>query len=141
MSVLWLARESLDAYSIKQIEKWVGENQKPEDKAVDAYQEYRANLIQKADLPKDWDRIEAQLEAYLSRYSKPIRDYVRTMVNRWINDLPENARNVELMRLQGIEDETWWDNYRGPPSPRAIRTPTTPTTRPREEGLGANPFK
>lgn len=139
MSVLWLARESLDAYSIKQIEKWIGENQKPEDKAVDAYQEYRANLIQKADLPKDWDKIEAQCEAYLSRFSKSIRDYVRAMVNRWINDLPPNARNVELMRLQGIEDETWWDDYRGPSLPRARRIPTP--TPPGQEGLGPNPFK
>lgn len=111
-SVLWLARESLDPFSIKQIEKWMGDNQKPEDKALDKYQEYRANIIQRADLPKDWDRIEAQSEAYLAKLPKNIRDYVRTGVNLWINDLPENARQVELMRLQGIEDGTWWNNYR-----------------------------
>ena len=142
MSVLWLARESLDTYSIKQIEKWMGENQKPEDKIVDKYQEYRANLIQKADLPKDWDKIEAQCEVYLSRLSKSMRDYVRANLSRWINYLPPNARNVELMRLQGLEDETWWDDYRGTAKPRA-RAPTRrePTTPPGEEGWGVNPFE
>jgi len=112
MSVLWLARESLDPYSVKQIEKWMGENQKPEDMVVDKYQEYRANLIQKADLPKDWDKINVQCEAWLRQYSKTTQDYVKAAVNRWINDLPPNARNVELMRLAGIEDESWWDDYR-----------------------------
>ncbi len=140
MSVLWLAREHLDPYGIRQMNKWMGENQKPEDKAVDAYQEYRANLIQKADLPKDWDDIEAKSEAFLSRYSRSIRDYVKANLSRWINDLPENAREVELMRLAGIEDETWWDNYRGTRAPPTY-TPKPPEEAPPREGrLGPNPF-
>ena len=27
--------------------------------------------------------------------------------------MPDSARIVEEMRASGIEDESWWDNYRG----------------------------
>jgi hypothetical protein len=118
MSVLWLARESLDAYSVKQIEKWMGENQKPEDKALDNYQKYKADLIERAILPKDWDAINARLDRYLARHPANIRGYIRKAEYRWINDLPSNAQQVELMRLQGIADGSWWDDY------RKIRTST-----------------
>ncbi len=147
MSVLWLAQESLDPFSVKQLEKWMGENQKPEDTAVDAYQKFRADLIQKADLPKDWDKIEKQSEAYLSRLSKTMRDYIKVNLNRWINDLPENAKQIELMRLEGIEDETWWDDYRGAGTPKRKplipRTTTEPAepVRPPSSSLGVNPFE
>jgi len=113
MSVLYSAREALDPDSVKDINKWLDENQKPEDKALDAYQEYRATLIEQAELPKDWDAIEQKSNTFLSQYPRPIQEYVKANLNRWINDLPENAKQVELMRLQGIEDETWWDDYRG----------------------------
>ena len=113
MAVLYGLRDRLDPDAIKDIQEWLSENQKPEDKALDAYQEHRASLIEKADLPRDWDEIEAQCEAFLNKYSSAIRGYVKTNLHRWINDLPGNAKEIELMRLQGIEDETWWDDYRG----------------------------
>jgi len=113
MGAIYGLRDRLDPKAIKDIQEWILENQKPEDKALDVYQEYRAELIKKAELPRDWDEIEKQCETFLLKYSKKIQDYVRANLNRWINDLPENAKQVELMRLQGIEDETWWDDYRG----------------------------
>jgi len=135
MSVLWLARESLDPYSVKRINKWMAENQKYEDRVLDVYQEYRAELIEKSDLPKDWDKIEAHCEAFLARYPKGIQDYVRAGVNRWINDLPPNAKAVETMRLQGIEDETWWDDYRG-----TARPSRRPVGRRTKEGIDLDEF-
>ncbi len=113
MSTLYQMRDRLDPKAIKDIEEWLSENQKPEDKAMDEYQEHRASLIEKADLPRDWDDIEAQCEKFLSKYSKKTQDYIKENLSRWINALPENAKKIELMRLHGIEDETWWDDYRG----------------------------
>jgi len=113
MSVLYGLRDRLDPKAIRDIQEWLSENQKPEDKAMDEYQEHRASLIEKADLPRDWDEIEAQCEKFLTKYPKKIQGYIEDNLSRWINDLPENAKQIELMRLQGIEDETWWDDYRG----------------------------
>lgn len=113
MSVLYMFRGELDTDTVSDIEKWIETNQKPEDKALDEYQKHRALLIEKADLPRDWDEIESQCASFLAKYPKATREYVLANLNRWINDLPENAKRVELMRLQGIEDETWWDDYRG----------------------------
>lgn len=113
MAALYGLRDRLDPKAIKDIQEWLNENQKPEDKALDAYQEYRANLINDAELPRDWDEIEALGDQFLSKYSKNTQDYVRRNLNRWINDLPENAKQIELARLAGIENETWWDDYRG----------------------------
>ena len=110
--VLWSVKESLDEYSVKQMEKWLDENMKPEDKALGEYQEYRGEMIEGADLPLDWDVIERELESYLTKYSLVIQDYIRANMNRWINKLPPAAKQVEQERAQGIEDETWWDNYR-----------------------------
>ncbi len=127
MAVLWSARETLDPYAVRQIEKWMGENQKPEDIALDKYLEYRGNLIAKADLPKDWDKIEKQTETYLAKLSKPIRGYVIANSNRWIEALPPNAQKVERMRIAGIEDESWWTDYRGTAKPTSP-FPKTPSS-------------
>ena len=56
-----------------------------------------------------------------------MREYVKANVNRWIEKLPSNARQVELERLKGIEDESWWDNYRGTSGLRKWRMPKAPT--------------
>ena len=138
MAVLWSARESLDPYAISQINKWMAANQKPEDKALDKYQEYSANLIAGADLPKDWDKTDAQCEAYLSRLPTKYQTYIKANLNRWIKDLPPNARAVELWRLESIENETWWDNYWGAPTkPKLPTTPQyeQPSSSPPPEGL------
>ena len=113
MATLWSARETLDSLSIKQIEKWMGENQKPEDRALDKYQEHRSKLIGQSDLPRDWDKIESASKVYLSQFSPSIRKYVLANKDRWINALPPAAKAVERMRLAGIEDESWWKDYGG----------------------------
>uniref|UniRef100_A0A6M3KFE0 Large polyvalent protein associated domain-containing protein n=2 Tax=viral metagenome TaxID=1070528 RepID=A0A6M3KFE0_9ZZZZ len=120
--VLWSAKESLDEYSVEQMEKWLDENIKPEDKALGEYQEYRAGLIEGADLPVDWDIIERELEDYLTKYPPDIQAYIIANTDNWINDLPPAAKQVEQERASGIEDETWWDDYRGKSLPK-INTP------------------
>ena len=54
---------------------------------------------------------------FLVNFSKYIRSYVKTNRNRWIEALTYYARAVELLRLEGIENETWWDNYRDEKQP------------------------
>ena len=132
MGVIYSARDTLDPDAVKDIRSWLSDNQKPEDKALDEYQRHRALLIEKADLPRDWDAIEKQCATFLAKYPKATREYVLANLNRWINDLPKNAKQIELMRLRGIEDETWWDDYRGIPEEtegfpwRETEEPTTP---------------
>ena len=96
MSVLWSARETLDPYAVKQIREWMADNQKLEDKALDSYLEYRANLIAKADLPKNWGWIETWTNTYLNKLPKDIKEYVLANRNRWIENLPPSAQLVEI---------------------------------------------
>jgi len=111
-AILWEMREGLDPEGVKEFERRYAESAKPEDKAMDAYKEFRAELIEKTELPKDWDVIEAELETFLEGYDSSIRNYILEHKDDWIKDLPPAAREVEEMRADGIEDETWWDNYR-----------------------------
>ncbi len=112
-NALWQFREQLDPEQAKQLEKYFNESSTPEDKSLDAYWEFYNQTIQSADLPKDWDVINAKLEGFISQYSPKIQQYIRDNQNGWIKELPQPARFIEEMRLKGIEDETWWNNYRG----------------------------
>ena len=127
--VLWSVKETFDEYSVKQMEKWIDENIKPEDKALGEYQEYRGSLIEGAELPVDWDLVERELLARLSQYPVKIQEYITANLNSWINDLPPAAKQVEEERKEGIADESWWKDYRGIPAPSF--KPTIPTTQPR----------
>jgi len=128
--VLWSVKESLDEYSVGQMEKWIDENIKPEDKALGEYQEYRGSLIEGAELPVDWDLVERELTAKLSQYPSEIQSYITANLNSWINDLPPAAKQVEEERTAGIEDESWWKDYRGKATP--TYRPNIPTTQPRK---------
>lgn len=114
MAALWKARETLDSNSVQKQEKWIAENQKPEDKAVDEYLARREELISKSELPRDWDAIEKELGTFLEKYPQITREYVLRNQQYWISDLPPNAREIELQRAKGIEDGTWWQNYQKP---------------------------
>jgi len=139
--VLWSAKESLDEYSVKQMEKWLDENIKPEDKALGEYQEYRAVLIEGADLPVDWDVIERELERNITKYPSDVQAYIITNLNNWINDLPPAAKQVEEERATGIEDESWWDNYRGEKPFKLTPTPSTGHYYPQNQYRPPSPFE
>lgn len=119
-SVLWSLRGQLDPKGVKKIDRWISQNQMREDRFLDAYFDFQGDLMDTADLPRDWDKINGQLEGFIQGVPVKYREYIRINKDRWIQNLPEAAKEVELMRLQGIEDETWWDNYRG-----TARTPQT----------------
>uniref|UniRef100_A0A6M3J434 Putative structural protein n=1 Tax=viral metagenome TaxID=1070528 RepID=A0A6M3J434_9ZZZZ len=118
-SMLWNFRESLDPEGVKELETHYAKSAKPEDKAMDDYSEYYSELIEKSDLPKDWDSIDAEIISFLMRYDQDTQDYILEHKDDWILDLPEPAKSIELERVKGIEDETWWDNYRGASVPKA----------------------
>jgi hypothetical protein len=116
MEVLWSVKENFDEYSVKQMEKWLDENLKPEDKALGEYNEYRAGLIEGAELPRDWDAIELWMAEYIKKYEPDIQKYIIENQNAWIQEYPRFAKHVETLRAQGIEDESWWIGYRDIPS-------------------------
>jgi len=131
---LWSAREKLDAYSVKQLEKWLDENIKPEDKALGEYQEYRGELIEGSDLPTDWDSIDRELESYLNKYSPEVEAYILANMDAWIKGLPPAAKQIEMQRAKGMDNETWWEDYR-----EAIKMNTSRT--PAISGASARPYK
>lgn len=116
--VLWSARQAFDPKGVKELEAWASENTKPEDQSLDAYWGKYNELLDKSELPLDWDKINAELDKYLNTLKPEIRQYILDHKDDWIKDLPEPAKTIELQRLKGIEDESWWDDYQG-------RTPPT----------------
>jgi len=112
-NVLYSMRESnMSSYEQKKMEAYL-ESRKPEDIALSGYQEFYGETIEKADLPKDWDLIDEEVNNFLERYPENISTYILEHKDDWIKDLPPAARQVEEMRAKGIEDESWWDDYRG----------------------------
>ena len=111
MAILFDAKEELDPKSVKQIEEWLLENQKLEDRIMNQYKEFYSELIDKSELPRDWAAIDASLDAFLKQAQPTYRQYVLDHKDDWMKDLPPNARQIEEWRLRGIEDETWWDGY------------------------------
>ena len=113
MEVLYALREMEKSESeIKSYQKYL-DARKPEDKALDEYFKYYGDLLEQSDLPIDFDVVTVELQKFLEKYDPAIQKYIMENKDAWIQDLPEPARSLELERLAGIEDETWWDNYRG----------------------------
>jgi hypothetical protein len=117
-NTIWQIQTLLDPVQTKQIEDYLNESAKPEDKALDEYWSYYSQLIEASDLPIDWDTLNAKLDQFILKYSPEIQGYIKDNINAWIKDLPQPARSVEESRIRGIEDETWWDDYRGTPAPQ-----------------------
>ena len=124
-SVLWAFREGIDPSGVKQIEKRYAESAKPEDKAMDAYWDIYGQLVENSELPRDWDMINATLDAFLGQNYSQYKQYVLEHKDDWIKDLPEPARAIETQRLQGIADGTWWQNYRRAIPAQTTQTPTS----------------
>ncbi len=112
-NALWQFKEQLDPEQAKQLEQYFNESSKPEDKALDAYWEHYNKLLEKSELPRDWDAIDTQLTAFINQFPAKIQKYIRDSKDSWIKDLPQPARSIEESRASGIEDGTWWDDYRG----------------------------
>jgi len=111
-AVLWSAKEALDAKAVERINRWMDENLSPEDKYMNQYREYESELIEKSDLPIDWNTIEKDTFNWLAQLPTKYRDYILEHKDDWIKDLPEAARQIEAERLTGIDNGRWWDGYR-----------------------------
>ena len=125
----WRQAMKEGAVSRADIDKFMPESYKrsEEFQAVSAYMEIREKNINEAGGVFDsatWDKIEsltlAELRLY---YSRTAIQYAILHKDDWIDNLPEPARTVERQRAKAIEDETWWDDYRG-----AVKSPTRPST-------------
>jgi hypothetical protein len=112
-TTLWKYRQEVSPEKAEELAERLNETTKPEDRALDEYWTHYDQLLDSAELPVDWDAINAEMDSFLNRYPESVKKYVLASKDDWIKDLPENARKVETERLQGIEDESWWDDYRG----------------------------
>ena len=106
-----VARSDIDKYMPEAYQR------SEEFQAVSAYMEVRQKYIDEAGGVFDsemWDKIEEQTLAELRQdYSEGAIQYAIAHKDDWIDKLPEPARTVERQRAAAIEDETWWDDYRG----------------------------
>lgn len=132
-AALWRAREEFDERTIKSIEKY-GEDLSNNDKALDEYQEIRSmpDIDPRTGLP-NWDMMDNRLAKFLATLSASEKKYVLDHKDDYIFQYGENAQQVERTRLQGIEDETWWDDYRGTGRVTSI-TPSARRTTPSGKG-------
>lgn len=100
-----------------------------EFQAVSSYMEIRQKYIDESGgvLDSDgWDKIEQDtLREMGNHYSETEIQYAVAHKDDWIDKLPEPARTMERQRAKDIEDETWWDNYRGQPTSTPKSTPSS----------------
>jgi len=115
----WQYRETikmfLDEERWEDIEKWIEENQKPEDVAYDRYMELRGNPPKTAGKP-DWDKWKIIIDEYLKIIDPETRAYIERRQDDWISNLPPNARKLELL-IQTCEDVL--DDYYSQPEGKA----------------------
>ncbi len=137
-NILWQLKNIIDTNRQSEIDAYWVTNSKPEDKALQDYYDYREDLLDKAGAEVDWDKITQQLKAWLAiNYPPVVIAYVERNKDAWIQKLGPAAQKVELMRLKGIPDDSWWEDYRGPsqsipyiPLPKPTTTPKSTTTIP-----------
>jgi len=123
-----VARSDIDKYMPESYQR------SEEFQAVSAYMEIRAKYIDEVGgvfNSEAWDEIENKTLSDLRKdYSETAVQYAIAHKDDWIDKLPEPARTVERQRAIAIEDETWWDDYRGiseeVESPWAGATPESP---------------
>lgn len=99
-SAVYGMKEILDSKSIQEIDKWVEENQLPEDKAMGEYKELMRSPERDATGQIDWGKTYKKADSYLQAQPVKIRNYIITNANNWILDLPETAKQIELRRKE-----------------------------------------
>lgn len=99
----------------EEVEAWLEEHTRPEDKTYNEYMELRSD-VPKTDGVRDWDKWRVQLEGFLYQLDPETRAYIEHRRDDWINNLPENAQRVQRL----IEEcETVLDRYYGLPQGKA----------------------
>jgi len=114
------------------VDKFMPESYKraKEFQAVSSYMEIREKYISKAGGvldSKTWDKVEQDtLSEMRNHYSEGEIQYAIAHKDDWIDKLPEPARTLERRRAREIDDNTWWNNYRGSTSSYSSYTPPVP---------------
>ena len=103
-------KKILDKESVESIEKWVNENQTPEDAAMSEYKEIFANPVIDLYGGVDWDATYQNVEKFLNRQASSVKQYIKQYENDWILDLPDIARVAEQQRLKLIDTlRPYWE--------------------------------
>jgi len=119
-NTLWELRASSEARDVARIQKWVKENQTPEDAALDAFFDRRDEFFDELGVMTSakWDTLDRELEDWLKKtYGVTVRDWVLAHKDDWILALPPLVRDLELFRARSIEAGTWFTGYRLPAHP------------------------
>lgn len=87
---------------VKQFQRWLEEEQKPEDKALSKYWDIIGSpkTDPETGLP-DWDATEQQAQSELDKLDPETRDYVLRNKDRWTRNLPPTAQKIEQMLSAG----------------------------------------
>ncbi len=114
----WRQAQLTGAVATSDVDKYMPEGWQrgEEEQALSAYYEIRDKYISQTEVldSKAWDLIEqSTLTELKEKYPESAIQYALLHKDDWILDLPEPARTLEQERLKGIEDGTWWNNYRG----------------------------
>jgi len=106
-----IEEQYMDEKRVKSLERWLAENEKPEDVAYNKYMELRSDVPKVFGKP-DWDLREKKLTNYLNTLDAETRDYIERRRDDWINSLPPNAQ--KLNRLIFIAEQVLDDYYAQP---------------------------
>jgi len=88
----------LDESRWEDLERWIEENQKPEDKAYDKYREVR-DEVPNIQTEESWKAWRESVNSYLSGLNAETRQYIERRSEYWINNLPLPARQIQRLIL------------------------------------------
>jgi len=106
----------LDPMLQRNLDKWSGENMKPEDAAYNEFLEIRADIPKGKDGAIDWDIWQENINKFLMSQPPEIRDYIELRRISYINLLPPEIQPIEQLI---IDCESVFDGYYAQPEGKA----------------------
>lgn len=96
-------------------EAWIGENKTPDDVALHKYNQFFYNkdkqIFQENGLV-DWGATEHKANQWLGTQKLDMQSYVLRNQDAWMQDLPEDAKSMEMFRKEianTLESHKYWD--------------------------------
>lgn len=89
-------KQYVDEEKWEDLEKWIEENTKPEDKLYNEYMELRANPPTTGGVPQ-WDKWKLQLQTFMNSLDLKTQEYIERRRRQWIDRLPPNAQKVQRL--------------------------------------------
>lgn len=127
-AVAWAMRLDLEGLTDEQKEEQYRENQKPEDTAMDDYQEVWANPVIGKYGVIDWDATKKASDFFLEQLPPEIRDYILKHNNDYLDYLPDEVKAIELEIKQIAAEGSGWSDLGGGGGGYKPRTGTTATS-------------